>query len=70
MQLETEETAKSLSIGAMPENEQVSFYRTQWLMAHNHLHAVVHNPSASPTKEWDAYIGELQSAELVAHRIA
>lgn len=70
MQLETEQIEKSSSISQMSEHEQVSFYRTQWLTAHNHLHAVVHDTSASPVKEWDAYLSELGSTEIVAKRDA
>ena len=43
--------------------DMASFYRTKWLMAHNRLHSVVHEPSANLTEEWSTYLSELQSAE-------
>lgn len=50
--------------------DPASLYRTKWLMAHNRLHAVAHEPSASPKDNWNAYLSELQSAEDVARRQA
>ena len=61
---------ESREFGAMPEHEQVSLYRTMWLMAHNRLHSAVHEPSASLAQEWDAYLDELKSAEEVAQQAA
>jgi hypothetical protein len=48
------------------EETKESLYRTKWLMAHNHLHTVVHEPSCSPAKEWDDYLRELETAGTVA----
>jgi hypothetical protein len=50
----------------LPHADMASFYHTKWLMAHNRLHAIVHEPSASPAEEWNAYLSELKSAEEVA----
>jgi hypothetical protein len=43
-----------------------SLYRTQWLMAHNRLYDLAHDPSASVNDSWAEYLEELQSAESVA----
>ena len=43
-----------------------SLYRTRWLMAHNRLHATVHDPKASLTDSWNEYLKELESSEDVA----
>ena len=56
--------------GELSEHEQVSLYRTKWLMAHNRLNSVVHEPSASLADIWSAYLDELQSAEKVAQQTA
>ena len=43
-----------------------SLYRTMFLMAHNRLHSIVHDPSATLAKEWEGYLSELRSSEIVA----
>ena len=53
---------------------EVSRYRTRWLMAHNHLHKILH--SAGPlteeekARQFEDYLRELQSADDVASRPA
>jgi hypothetical protein len=43
-----------------------ALYRMKWLSAHNHLHALVHNPSSRAAIVWDEYLDELQwVAELL-----
>ena len=50
--------------------DPASLYRTKWLMAHNRLHAVAHEPSAQLSENWNAYLSELRSAEEVARHAA
>jgi hypothetical protein len=45
------------------QSHSASLYRTKWIMAHNWLHAVVHDPSLSLPLIWDKYLKELESAE-------
>ena len=49
-----------------------SIYRTQFLMAHNRLHDIVHEKGDKPTlaKHWDEYLVELRTAEQVASKPA
>jgi hypothetical protein len=54
----------------MTEHEQVSLYRTQWLMAHNRLAKIARDPSAVVADEWSGYLKELSSAEVVAREEA
>jgi hypothetical protein len=46
--------------------DPTSLYRTQWLMAHNRLHAAVHDPKASLPEVWSGYLADLATAEVVA----
>ena len=48
------------------EKSKESLYRTKWLMAHNRLHSLVHDSSASPQAEWRGYLRDLRSSEAVA----
>jgi len=43
-----------------------SLYRTMWLMAHNRLHAVVHDSSVSLPDAWRDYLKDLRSSKTVA----
>jgi hypothetical protein len=54
----------------LTEHEQVSFYRTQWLMAHNRLHKIVHDSSADVAQEWEGYLRDLSTAESVSKQEA
>lgn len=47
-----------------------SLYRTKWLMAHNRLHRIAHDPSATVADEWKGYLNDLGTAESVASRAA
>jgi hypothetical protein len=51
-----------------------ALYRTQWLMAHNRLHALFHEggllKSAEHGGQWEAYLAELKTAEQVASQPA
>jgi len=64
MQIETQ----TLPVESAASVDPASLYRTKFLMAHNRLHALAHEPSASPTETWNAYLEELQSAEEIARR--
>jgi hypothetical protein len=57
---------QQVAIGEMTEHEQVSLYRTQWLMAHNRLHDIVQAHSDLLKGEWESYLHELQSSEAVS----
>jgi hypothetical protein len=48
----------------------VSLYRSRWLMAHNRLHAVVHDGSTSAAEQWDRYLEDLEKADEVAKQPA
>jgi hypothetical protein len=52
------------------EEQKESLYRTKWLMAHNHLHTIVHDPSAKPNEVWADYLKELEAAEEIAKQPA
>lgn len=43
-----------------------SLYRTQWLMAHNRLYDLAHDPAASVADSWIEYLKELNSAVAAA----
>lgn len=47
--------------------DQASFYRTRFLMAHNRLHEMVHQgdpeTETSRGQHWDEYLAELRTAE-------
>jgi hypothetical protein len=64
MQLLEEQSAAVIS--EMTEHEQVTLYRTQWLLAHNRLHAIVQAHSDFLKGEWEGYLHDLQSSETVA----
>jgi len=53
-------------------NFDVSYYRTQWLMAHNRLHEIAHDCElADKVKtQWDGYLDDLKQAGQVATRSA
>lgn len=70
MQIENHNEIENVEHAALSEHEQVSLYRTKWLMAHNRLHVIVHEPSASLAENWSAYLSELQSAEKMAQQPA
>ena len=50
-----------------PGTSAVSLYRTRWLIAHNHLHALVHD-GGSTNEKWAAYLVELRAAHEIASR--
>ena len=50
-----------------PDN--ASLYRTRWLMAHNHLHKIVHE-GGDPQAIYEDYLRELSSAEEIARQPA
>ncbi len=50
-----------------PGTSAVSLYRTRWLIAHNHLHAIVHD-GGSAKEKWATYLVELCVAREVASR--
>jgi len=52
------------------ETSRESLYRTKWLMAHNHLHTLVHDSSAKPSEVWADYLKELESSEEIAKQPA
>lgn len=55
----------------LDEQKMSSLYRTQWLMAHNRLHEIVHSDEDKPlAKHWDEYLAELRTAERVAAKPA
>jgi len=56
------------SIESLAGVDMASFYRTKWLMAHNRLHEIAHEPSASLAEKWNAYLDELQAAEDMARQ--
>ncbi|HEY2468541.1 MAG TPA: hypothetical protein VGI45_11990 [Terracidiphilus sp.] len=60
MQLETEQNISNLT-----EHEQVSLYRTQWLMAHNRLHDLAQS-HPDLKGDWDSYLRDLQSSEAAS----
>ena len=60
--MQTEE--ETLPVASMASKE--SIYRTRWLMAHNRLHAAVHENSVSLPDLWNDYLKELESSEEVA----
>ena len=66
-----EEIAKQLQ-QTIPTTE--SLYRTRWLMAHNRLHAIVHQDELAKLdqikRQWRKYLAELKTAEDVASRPA
>jgi hypothetical protein len=46
-------------------------YRTRWLMAHNRLHAIVHESFSSELMDsWNEYLKELENAEAIAKKPA
>jgi hypothetical protein len=51
-----------------------SLYRTRWLMAHNRLHAIVHEADlAKPenlARQWNEYLAELAASDEVASKPA
>jgi hypothetical protein len=51
-----------------------SLYRTRWLMAHNRLHAIVHEADlAKPdnlTRQWNEYLAELAASDEIASKPA
>jgi hypothetical protein len=49
-----ETKAQFLAVENVVPVDVASLYRTKWLMAHNRLNAVVHEPSASATETWSA----------------
>jgi hypothetical protein len=52
-----------------PRADGESLYRTQWLMAHNALHTLVHD-GGDPQAIFDDYLRNLQNAEVVASQPA
>lgn len=64
--LETHEDRRSQNEKANGE----SLYRTKWLMAHNALHKIIHDPKASQQDVWNDYLKDLESSEEVAKRPA
>ena len=46
-----------------------ALYRTQWLMAHNALHGLVHQ-GGEPQASFDGYLRELATAEAIASQPA
>jgi hypothetical protein len=54
----------------MTEHEQVSLYRTQWLMAHNRLNKIAHDSTVGVAEEWNSYLRDLSTAESVAREEA
>lgn len=65
MQIEIEK-----SVSEMTEHEQVSLYRTKWLLAHNRLHDVTQEHSDLLKGDWEKYLQELQSSDAVASQAA
>ncbi len=48
-----------------PGTSAVSLYRTRWLIAHNHLHAIIHDGGSAEGK-WARYLAALRVAREVA----
>jgi hypothetical protein len=49
-----------------------SFYRTQWLMAHNRLHELAHDADLAKSEkvieQWSSYLADLeQDREVASH---
>lgn len=52
---------------------QESLYRTRWLMAHNHLHEIIHGnikTKEDRLQQWSKYLAELRIAKNIADRSA
>jgi hypothetical protein len=64
MQTEKIESPELASAESAPSTE--SLYRTRWLMAHNRLHTIAHNSSASASDTWNLYLKDLSQAEEIA----
>lgn len=57
-------------IGQLTEHEQIAFYRTQWLTAHNRLHGITGAYPDLLKGEWDRYLRDLQKSEVVCKQVA
>jgi hypothetical protein len=66
----TTEVIDSAQVGSISEQEQVSYYRTQWLTAHNRLHDVTMAYPELLKGEWESYLRRLQSQESTAKKTA
>ena len=64
--MQTKEQTHEVSSTQSTQPNGESLYRTKWLMAHNALHELVHNPNASEKEVWGKYLKELESSEQVA----
>jgi hypothetical protein len=54
-----------------PTAPKESLYRTQWLMAHNRLHAIAHTKDGIDiAREWEGYLAELRLADEIASKPA